>query len=315
MTLKTLPPHTDSLALARNLWVGSTFVVLGAIMLATKGIFAKKLYSLGVDFETVAATRSALAVPGFAVIAFLSDSFRREIRVKLSHAITAMVAGMICYYLGSLANFYALTLIDASVERSLLFTYPALVVLLSVALGLEPVKRSTLVALITTFIGIALVVGIDSAEVLDANIEGALWVFFCALTIATYFLISARLSPGMGSAMFTLLAMGAAGAAFSAHYELRHGWLNLRMSAEAWTWLGALILIATIVPLSLMAEGVRRIGSQRAAFASTIGPPAAAVMAVLFLGEQMTRFQLLGIVIVVGSIVYLEVVARTRSLP
>ena len=315
MTPETQPTGTGSYTAARNLWMGSLFVIVGSIMLATKGIFAKQLYSLGIDFETVAASRSALAVPGFLIIAFLSGSFQRDIRLKLSHAASAIGAGILCYYLGSLANFYALTLIDASVERALLYTYPALVVLLSVILGVEPVKRSTLAALVTTFIGIALVVGIDSKEVLSANIEGALWVFFCALTIAVYFLISARLSPVMGSTLFTLLAMGAAGGAFAVHYQLRHGWLDLRMSAEAWAWLSALVLIATIIPLSLMAEGVRRIGSQRAAFASTIGPPAAAMMAVLFLNERITAFQLLGILIVVGSIVYLEVVARANNHP
>lgn len=281
-------------------------------MLAAKGLFAKKLYSLGVDYETVAAARSALAVPGFALIAFLCGSFRRDARLKPSHAAAAIGAGLLCYYLGSLANFYALTLIDANVERSLLFTYPALIVLLSVLLGLEPLRRSTLAALVTTFVGIALVLGIDSAEVLNANLEGALWVFFCAITIAIFLLVSGRLSPEMGSAMFTLLAMGAAGGAFTVHYELRHGWLDLHMSSEAWVWLAALILIATIIPLSLMAEGVRRIGSQRTAFASTVGPPAAAVMAVVFLDEKITAFQLLGIAVVVGSIVYLEVMARPK---
>lgn len=295
--------------------MGSLFVLVGAIMLATKGIFAKQLYSLGIDYETVAAARSVLAVPGFVVIAFLSGSFRRDVHLKSSHAATAIGAGILCYYLGSLANFYALTLIDASVERSLLYTYPAIVVLLGVLLGIEPLRGSTLAALVTTFLGIILVVGIDSTEVLRANVEGALWVFFCALTIAIYFLISARLSPQMGSALFTLLAMGSAGAAFAIHYQVRLGWLDLAMSAEAWAWLGALVLIATIIPLSLMAEGVRRIGSQQAAFASTVGPPAAAMMAVFFLDEQITTFQLLGILIVVGSIVYLEVVARAKKYP
>jgi drug/metabolite transporter (DMT)-like permease len=38
-------------------------------------------------------------------------------------------------------------------------------------------------------------------------------------------------------------------------------------------------------------------------------------MAVVFLDEQITVFQLLGILVVVGSIVYLEVIARPgRSL-
>ncbi|MFK8046883.1 MAG: DMT family transporter [Halioglobus sp.] len=291
------------------------FVAIGAIMLAAKGLFAKHLYSLGVDYETVAATRSVLAVPGFAIIAILSGSFRGEVRLKPLHAAAAIGAGLTCYYLGSMSNFYALTLIDASVERSLLFTYPALVVLLGVLLGLEPLRKSTLVALLATFVGIALVVGIDSSEVLNANIEGALWVFFCALTIAVYFLVSAKLSPIMGSAMFTLLAMGAAGIAFAVHYEVTQGWLDVSMSTQAWGWLGALIIVATIIPLSLIAEGVRRIGSQRAAFASTVGPPAAAVMAVVFLGEQISVFQLLGIAVVVTSIVYLEVTARPRRIP
>jgi|TARA_B110000093_G_scaffold134699_1_gene144203 drug/metabolite transporter (DMT)-like permease len=281
-------------------------------MLASKGIFAKQLYSLGVDFETVAATRSALAVPGFVVIAFVSGSFRGGVRLKRSHAAAAIGAGLICYYLGSMANFYALTLIDASVERALLFTYPALVILLGVLLGLESLTKSTMVALLTTFSGIALVIGID-ADALNTDLGGALWVFFCATTIAIYFLVNAKLSPEMGSAMFTLLAMGAAGAAFAAHYELRHGWIDLSLSAEAWAWLGGLILVATIVPLSLIAEGLRRIGSQRAAFASTIGPPAAAVMAVVFLDEEITALQLLGIMVVVSSIVYLEVMSQRSS--
>jgi drug/metabolite transporter (DMT)-like permease len=281
-------------------------------MLASKGIFAKQLYSLGVDFETVAATRSALAVPGFVVIAFVSGSFRGGVRLKRSHVAAAIGAGLICYYLGSMANFYALTLIDASVERALLFTYPALVILLGVLLGLESLTKSTMVALLTTFSGIALVIGID-ADALNTDLGGALWVFFCATTIAIYFLVNAKLSPEMGSAMFTLLAMGAAGAAFAAHYELRHGWIDLSLSAEAWAWLGGLILVATIVPLSLIAEGLRRIGSQRAAFASTIGPPAAAVMAVVFLDEEITALQLLGIMVVVSSIVYLEVMSQRSS--
>lgn len=282
-------------------------------MLAAKGIFAKQLYALGVDFETVSAARSVLAVPGFALIAFLSGAFRSEVKLKAPHVACAIGAGLICYYFGSIINFYALTLIDASVERPLLFTFPAIVMLLRAMLGLAPITRSAMGALFMTFIGIALVVGIDSAEVLNANLEGAIWVFVCAATIAIYFLVSARISPVMGSAMFTLLAMSAAASAFAVHYSLRHGWMNLSLSSEAWAWLVALVLVATIIPLSLMAEGLRRIGSQRAAFASTIGPPATAIMAAVFLDEQLTVVQLLGIAIVSGTIVYLEIEARQHG--
>lgn len=289
--------------------------MLGAIMLASKGIFAKHLYSLDVDYETLAATRSVLAIPGFMLIALLSGSLGNGAQLRASHAASAIGAGLLCYYLGSLANFYALTLIDASVERALLFTYPAMITLITVSLGLAPVRISTIVALVTTFTGIALVVGISSDKILEANLEGTLWIFACAFTIAIYFLVSARLSQVMGSAMFTLLAMGAAGTAFGLHYSLRYGWLDLSLSAEAWFWMLALVLVATVIPLSLVAEGVRRIGSQRAAFASTIGPPATTVMAVIILGERLSPGQLLGIFVIVGSILYLELTDRSRLSP
>ena len=54
------------------------------------------------------------------------------------------------------------------------------------------------------------------------------------------------------------------------------------------------------------------IGSQRAAFASTIGPPATAIMAMILLDERLSMTQLLGIFVIVGSILYLELTDRSR---
>ena len=43
----------------------------GAILIAAKGLFAKGLYAMGLTFHDVAAIRSVLAVPGFALLAWL----------------------------------------------------------------------------------------------------------------------------------------------------------------------------------------------------------------------------------------------------
>ena len=54
--------------------------------------------------------------------------------------------------------------------------------------------------------------------------------------------------------------------------------------------LAALIIFSTVLPLLLMAEGVRRVGASRAALISTLGPPATAIMAYYLTGE-MTHSQ------------------------
>ena len=114
--------------------IGGLLVAIGAILLAAKGLFAKALYNIGLSFHDVAAIRSVLAVPGFALLAWLyrgktvgewdNASRRKEL-------LLALFAGFFCYYLGALANFYALTIIDASVERPLLFAYPIFVVIIT----------------------------------------------------------------------------------------------------------------------------------------------------------------------------------------
>ena len=110
----------------------------------------------------------------------------------------------------------------------------------------------------------------------------------------------------MGGGRFTFVAMCAAGFAYLVHYELRFGWESLALSREAWSIVLTMIVFVTVLPLYLVAEGVRRIGASRAAIASAIGPPATAVMAVAVQGEVLYLFQVVGMVMVIGAILWLE---------
>ena len=122
--------------------LGTLLVAAGAVLLASKGLFAKSLYAQGLNHNDVAAIRSVLAVPGFLIVALAlhgrSKSLARvqtyghsqdqRYSTQLADVLGAMFAGVLCYYFGALANFYALSLIQANVERALLFSYPAMVI-------------------------------------------------------------------------------------------------------------------------------------------------------------------------------------------
>ena len=47
---------------------------------------------------------------------------------------------------------------------------------------------------------------------------------------------------------------------------------------------------------------MRRVGAQRAAIGSTVGPPTTIVLAALFLGERLNGWQLLGSAMIVVSV-------------
>ena len=279
------------------------------MLLAAKGLFAKQLYALGLSFNDVAAIRSVMAVPGFALLAWLyrgrnnpADGFA----VPRKDLLLAVFAGLLCYYLGALANFYALTIIDASVERPLLFAYPIFVVLITTVITRKPPSPRVLLALVMTLCGVILVTGALSAELNATEWTGMTWIMFCSLSIAIYFLISGELTQRLGSGLFTLIAMTTAAIGMAVHYQFAEGWENVDLLPVAWWRLIALVIFSTVLPLFLMAEGVRRVGASKASLISTLGPPATAIMAYELTGEVLTSSQLFGIVLVVIGVLALE---------
>ncbi len=218
----------------------------------------------------------------------------------------AMFAGLACYYAGASLNFHALTLIDASVERALLFSYPAIVVMAAWAISGARPSPNTALAVGATWLGIALVVGLTQYEQLVRNLEGSIYVLICSATIALYFMLSERLTRTLGSGRFTVVAMTTAGFALAVHYQVRHGWAGFGMSDTAWSLMGALVVFSTVLPLYLIAEGLRRVGAQRGAVVSTVGPPATALSAAIILGERLSIAQLAGMLLIILGILRLE---------
>lgn len=279
------------------------------MLLAAKGLFAKSLYEIGLTHHDVASIRAVLAVPGFALLAWMyrgKGGATPLSSIRPRHWLLAAFAGLLCYYLGALANFYALTIIPANVERPLLFAYPVFVVLINTALTRQAPNSRVVFALILTSIGVVLVTGSLNRSLSAAEWSGMAWVMFCSLTIALYFLLSGYLTQRLGSGLFTLVAMTSAAAGFLIHYQLIQGWLSVDLAPDAWWILIGLVIFSTVLPLFLVAEGVRRVGASQGALISTLGPPATALMAFQLNGETLTNAQILGIVVVVMGVLALE---------
>ena len=285
-------------------------MAIGAVLLAAKGLFAKTLYDMGLSFHDVAAIRSVLAVPGFALLAWLYRSkprAERDSTSQRSDLLLALFAGFLCYYLGALANFYALTIIDASVERPLLFAYPIFVVIITTVITRQPPSARVLLALLLTTLGVVLVTGALNARLSASQWSGMAWILFCSMSIGIYTLISGELTQRLGSGLFTLTAMTAAAVGMAVHYQIAAGWENVALSVPTWGTLAALVVFSTVLPLFLMAEGVRRIGASKASLISTLGPPATAILAQELTDEILSPAQWLGIALVLIGVMALEV--------
>ena len=288
------------------------FVAGAAILFASKGLFSKALYQRGVGFELLVTARALLAMPLFIWFALFNNrgTNRGEsaaARPPWRAFAAAAVAGITCYYVGAMVDFWALEMIDASIERVLLFSYPALVVLINSFMRREPPERRVVLAMLVTYAGIFFAMGgVDLTE-LRTNLFGASLVLIAALTTAIYFLMGERYVHQLGSTRFAAIGMSSSAVVLAVHFALFRDFNEVRaLGAHEWLLLGVLAIACMFLPGLLQAEGVRRVGAQRAAIGSTVGPPTTIVLAAIFLGERLNAWQLLGSAMIVVSVLVLS---------
>jgi len=283
------------------------------MLFASKGILAKRLYEMDVGFEALTAIRALIALPLFWGFAAAREGVSIVRGTRPRAALAAALAGFLCYYVGALLDFQALTMIDASIERVLMFSYPAIVVLFSSVQKRQWPQRAVFAAMLLTYVGIFLSVGGMDGRELRANALGTALVILAAITYAIYFMIGERYTREIGSSRFTLFAMSAAAVALTVHLLVRHGVEGLATIPRAgWMILAVLGVFVMFVPALMQAEGVRRIGAQRGALVSTAGPPTTILLAWLLLDERMSAWQLTGVALIVGGILVLDL-ARSGS--
>ena len=125
-----------------------------------------------------------------------------------------------------------------------------------------------------------------------------------ALTTAIYFLIGERYTHELGSTRFAAIGMSASAVMLALHFAVFRSFDELARACRPTTGCCSCPgrSRACSSRASCRRKACARVGAQRAAIGSTIGPPTTIVLAALFLGERLNVWQLLGSAMIVGSV-------------
>src|SRR4030067_203723 len=234
---------------------GYALVAASAITFSAKGIFAKLLYMYGMDPVTLLALRFAMALPLFwaAVLFFPSE------RVSWRDIFYIGLSGFFGLYLAALADFYGLLFIDASLERVILYAYPAFVVVWTTLFFKEPMTGRKLFSLALTYLGLALVMKLFQG-VERAHMIGAALVLFSAVIYSLSYIFTEVFSRKVSGVKLSAYATTAAAFAFLGTWGARAE--ALPTEAGAWWTLAALAIVSTFVPVLTINMGIKRIGGR-----------------------------------------------------
>lgn len=291
--------------------VGVVLAIVGTICFSTKAVMVKLAYGLDdIDSISLLALRMAFSLPFFLVIAWWNGRRRNAQAAEPLRAadwLKIALVGITGYYLASYLDFLGLQYLTAGMERLILFVYPTLVLLLSALLLGKPIERGQLIALVLTYLGI----GMAFAEAVELDTTGRFWwgallVFGSALAYALYLMGSGELIPRLGSIRFTAYAMIAAAAAVLLQAYAANGLALFGFRAGTYGLALIIAVVATVMPVFLVAEGIRRIGAANVAIIGSISPFATVLLEYFFLGETFGPFQWVGAILVVAGVLLLK---------
>lgn len=287
----------------RSRIVGILLVLVAATAFSGKGILIKLAYRHGVDAVTLMTLRMVLSAPFFVVLGWWAARGANVQPLAPADRRAVVVLGLVGYYLASYFSFLGLQYITAALERLLLFLHPTFVVLLAAVFFKRPITRRDVVAILLSYVGIALVFGHDLATQPGNVALGSFWVLLSALFYAAYLLGSGRLVGRVGSLRFASYAGLVSCIAIVLHYAVVRDFSVILSQPAPVYWLALVMaVVSTVLPIVLTSEGIRRIGASHASIIGSVGPVSTIFLGAMLLDEPVTAMQLAGAALVLAGV-------------
>ena len=150
------------------------------------GFFTRQLASFGIDSNGAIIVRCSVAAVCFGLLILCRDPGQFRIRIKdlwcfLGSGLLSLLFFTFCY-------FHAISMMSLSAAAILLYTAPAIVMLLSAVLFREKITKKKIAAVLIAFAGCCLVSGIGTDTVL--TLQGILYGLGAGFGYALYTIFS-----------------------------------------------------------------------------------------------------------------------------
>lgn len=276
-------------------------VLMAGIFWGMIGLFVRKLNILGFESMNIVALRAIVTSCLLGIFLFIYD--KRKLCIRLKDIWCFIGTGIFSVVFFNFCYFKAITLTSLSVAAILLYTAPAIVMLLSAGLFHERITKIKIISLVLTFIGCALVTGIVSG-VAVLNMRGILVGLGAGFGYALYSIFSRyALEKGYHSltiSFYTFLFAVIGTIPFADYFGIITIFKQDAMSVLYCLSFG---LISTVLPYIAYTRGLQEMENSKASIIASIEPVTATILGVFLYHEKLSVIELVGIVMVLLAIV------------
>lgn len=272
--------------------------IAGAACWGLIGLFIAPLYARGFTAWDVVAIRGIFTF--MILILLMALFFRDQLRTRLKDHLFFAGAGIFSIALFNFFYFEVFSQSSLSLAVTLLYTGPLFVTILSRLFFKEPLTIRKGWALALAITGCAFVVGllpfgqgnIPMNTLLMGILSGfcyALYSIFSKTVTKRYSALTITTYTFLYTSIFMLLTSDIAGKVDQFQY------------VDVWVSSVLLALVATVAAFVLYTSGLKHLEASKASILATIEPIIAVITGILFLGEHLQGWQVLGIALVLYS--------------
>ena len=285
-------------------------MVAASILWGTMGILAKLSFEFGILPETLIALRLVISFATLSIIlAILSkDSFT----IRKTDALLFLILGVFAIAFQRISYFYAVDLTTATVAAILFYTYPVFVTLSASFFLREKISSGTLLAIVLTFLGVALIVRISDTSSLNVDLLGIIFGLLSSILFALYFIMTKRLRNRYASWTLTLYGDGIGALTLVPVISLSFPKIT-KFPLELWLLILTIAWIPSLLAYLLYSYSLKFVKASKGSILSVIEPLSAALFSTTLIGEKLETPQIIGIVLALTGVVLLFRTGKTTT--
>jgi drug/metabolite transporter (DMT)-like permease len=298
---------------------GEVFLVIGATAFALNGIVAKMVMQNGLSEWRMLQVRTGGSF--LVLLAYVLLTNYKSLAVKLKEWPLLIAYSLIGFALVQFGYFVAISRMHVSMALIIEFTAPIWIVLWIKYVRKSFVPKDMWIAISLAFIGMLLLAQVWEGMTLDTI--GVIAAFLDAFALATFFVLSERLTPTRSTYSLTVLGFGISSALmliifpiWSFPFKIFNQAMNLEgplkdFSAPGWTLILWIVVLGTVIPYLCVLSGIKILSASTSSVIGMLEPVLAGIFAWIWIGESWNAIQLIGGAIVIVGI-YIADKTRTK---
>lgn len=275
------------------------YILLSGMLWGCMGLFVRVLNKQGIASMDIVFLRAI--VTAVAMVIYLFIFHRRMLKIHWKDFWCFLGTGIASITFFNFCYFKAIMMTSLSVAAVLLYTAPAIVMILSYILFREAFTVRKVIAIVMTFFGCMLVTGMLGQQQAITT-TGLLYGLGAGLGYAFYSIFSRyALEKGYHSltiTCYTFIVTTVVSVFFTNVTKVS----MVVFSSPLYVMLTvALGLICTVAPYLLYTLGLQEVDNSHAAIIASIEPVTATVLGFVVFGENITVVKMMGMILVLGG--------------